>query len=97
MIYTDSSTSAALPESVTIFDHNPLCIFILFLDDRRAIFCFLLRFPTSTAIDPITRSPNYHHETSKKENISRANLCLAHSTLELVDDDLDFLKLDHLY
>ena len=49
-----------------------------------------------TAIDPITRSPNYHHETGKVENLSRANLCLAHSPLELDDDDLDFLKLDHL-
>ena len=50
----------------------------------------------SMAIDPITRSPNYHHETGKIENLSRANLCLAHSSLELDDDDLDFLKLDHL-
>jgi hypothetical protein len=50
----------------------------------------------STAIDPITRSPNYHHETGKRENLSRANLCLAQSPLELDDDDLDFLKLDHL-
>ena len=50
----------------------------------------------STAIDPITRSPNYHHETGKIENLSRANLCLAHGTLELDDDDLDSLKLDHL-
>ena len=48
----------------------------------------------SMAIDPITRSPNYHHETGKIENVSRANLCLAHSPLELDDDDLDFLKLD---
>ena len=48
------------------------------------------------AIDPIIRSPNYHYETSKIENLSRANLCLAHSPLELDDDDLDFLKLDHL-
>ena len=37
----------------------------------------------STAIDPITQSPNYHYETGKIENLSRANLCLAHSTLEL--------------
>ena len=50
----------------------------------------------STAIDPITRSPNYHHETGKIENLSRANLCLAHGPLELDDDDLDSLKLDHL-
>ena len=49
-----------------------------------------------TAIDPITRSPNYHHETSKIENLSRANLCLAHGPLELDDDNLDSLKLDHL-
>ena len=56
-----------------------------------------LRAPLdSTAIDPITRSPNYHHETGKIENLSRANLCLAHSPLELDDDDLDLLKLDHL-
>ena len=50
----------------------------------------------STTIDPITRSPNYHYETSKIENLSRANLCLAHGPLELDDDDLDSLKLDHL-
>ena len=50
----------------------------------------------STAIDPITRSPNYHHETGKIENLSRANLCLAHGPLELDDDDLLLLKMDHL-
>ena len=50
----------------------------------------------STAIDPITRSPNYHHETGKIENLSRANLCLAHGPLELDDDDLVLLKMDHL-
>ena len=50
----------------------------------------------STANDPITRSPNYHHETGKIENLSRENLCLAHGPLELDDDDLDSLKLDHL-
>ena len=50
----------------------------------------------STAIDPITRSPNYHHETGKMGNLSRANLCLAHGPLELDDDNLDSLKLDHL-
>ena len=50
----------------------------------------------STAIDPITRSPNYHHETGKIEDLSRENLCLARSPLELYDDDLDSLKLDHL-
>jgi hypothetical protein len=48
------------------------------------------------AIDSITRSPNYHHETGKIENLSRANLWLAHNPLELDDDDLDLLKLDHL-
>ena len=48
------------------------------------------------AIDPITRSPSYHHETSKIEDLSRENLCLAHGPLELDDDDLDSLKLDHL-
>ena len=56
-----------------------------------------LRAPLdSTAIDPITRSPNYHHETGKIGNLSRANLCLAHGPLELDDDYLDSLKLDHL-
>src|SRR5215216_3850449 len=50
----------------------------------------------STTIDPITRSPNYHHKTGKMENLSWANLCLAHGPLELDDDDLDSLKLDHL-
>ena len=50
----------------------------------------------SMSIDPITRFSNYHHETGKIENLSRTNLCLAHSTLELDDDDLDLLKLDHL-
>ena len=45
----------------------------------------------STTIYPITQSPNYHHETGKIEN-----LYLAHSPLELDDDDLDFLKMDHL-
>jgi len=51
----------------------------------------------STAIDPITRSPNnYHYETGKIENLSRANLCLAHGPLELDDDDLDLLKLNRL-
>ena len=55
---------------------------------------YSLRAPLdSTAIDPITRSPNYHHETGKIENLSRANLCLAHGPLELDDDDLDSLKL----
>ena len=48
------------------------------------------------ANDHITRSPYYHHETGKIENLSRANLCLAHGPLELDDDDLDSLKLDHL-
>ena len=48
------------------------------------------------AIDPITRSPNYHHETGKIENLSRENLCLAHDPLELDDDDLVLLKMDHL-
>ena len=33
----------------------------------------------STTIDPKTRSPK-HYETGKKENLSRSNLCLAHST-----------------
>ena len=47
-------------------------------------------------IDPTTRSPNYHYETGKIENLSRANLRLAHGPLELDDDDLDSLKLDHL-
>ena len=47
----------------------------------------------STTIEPKTRSPNYHHEIGKKENLSRANLCLAHGPLELDDDDLDS---DHL-
>ena len=42
--------------------------------------------------DPITRSPNYHHETGKIENLSRENLCLAHGPLELDDDDLDLFK-----
>ena len=57
-----------------------------------------LRAPLdSTAIDSITRSPNNYHETGKMENLSRANLCLVHSPLELDDDDLDLLKLDHLY
>ena len=56
-----------------------------------------LRAPLdSTANDPITRSPNYHHKTGKIENLSRANLCLAHGPLELDDDDLDSLELDHL-
>ena len=56
-----------------------------------------LRAPLdSTTNDPITRSPNYHHETGKIENLSRENLCLAHGPLELDEDDLDSLKLDHL-
>ena len=50
----------------------------------------------STANDPITRSPNYHHETGKIENLSRENLFLEHGPLELDDKDLDSLKLDHL-
>ena len=50
----------------------------------------------STAIDPITRSPNYHHETGKIDNLSRANLCLAHGPLELDDEELVLLKMDHL-
>ena len=48
------------------------------------------------AINPITQSPNYYHETGKIENLSRASLCLAHSPLELDDDGLDSLKLEHL-
>ena len=48
------------------------------------------------ANDPITRSPNYQHETGKIENLSRENLCLAHGPLELDDDDLVLLKMDHL-
>ena len=56
-----------------------------------------LRAPLdSTTIDPITRSPNYHHETGKIEDLSRENLCLAHGPLELDDDDLLLLKMDHL-
>ena len=50
----------------------------------------------STTNDPITRSPNYHHKTGKIENLSRENICLAHGPLELDEDDLDSLKLDHL-
>ena len=50
----------------------------------------------STATDPITRSPNYHYGTGKIENLSREKLCLAHGPLELDDDDIDSLKLDHL-
>ena len=50
----------------------------------------------STAIEPKTRSPNYHHETGKIENLSREKLCLEHGPLELDDEDLDSLKLDHL-
>ena len=49
----------------------------------------------STTIDHITRSPNYHHETGKIENLLRAKLCLAHGPLELDDDDLDSLKMNH--
>ena len=48
------------------------------------------------ANDPITRSPNYHHKTGKIENLSRENLYLAHVPLELDEDDLDSLTLDHL-
>ena len=56
---------------------------------------YSLRAPLdSTTIDPITRSPNYHHETGKIENLSRASL--AHGPLELDDDDLDSLKMDQL-
>ena len=50
----------------------------------------------STAIYPITRSLNKHHETSKIENISRSYLRLIHNPLEVEDDDLDLLKMDHL-
>ena len=50
----------------------------------------------STANDPITRSPNYHHETGKIESPSMANLCLADGPLELDDDDLVLHKMDHL-
>ena len=50
-----------------------------------------------TTIDPKSRSPNYHHETGKIENLSRENLCLAHDPLELDDDDLVLLKMDHLF
>ena len=35
-------------------------------------------------------------KTGKIENLSRANLCLAHGPLELDDEDLDSLKLYHL-
>ena len=39
-----------------------------------------LRAPLdSTAIYPITRSPNNHYETGKQENLSRLYLCLVHS------------------
>ena len=50
----------------------------------------------STSIDPTTGSPNFQYETGKIENLSRENLCLAHSPLELDDDDLVHLKMDHL-
>ena len=56
-----------------------------------------LRAPLdSTVIYPITRSLNYHHETGKIEKLSTSYLFLAHNPLELDDDDLDSLKLDHL-
>ena len=56
MIYADSSTSVALPESVTIVDHNPLCIFILFLGDHRAtFFCFLQHFSTRTFLTSLIK------------------------------------------
>ena len=48
----------------------------------------------STVIYPITRSPNKHHETGKRENLSRSYLCLEHIPLELDDDDLDHLKME---
>ena len=47
-------------------------------------------------IYPITRSPNKHHETGKRENLSRSYICLEHIPLELDDDDLDHLKMEHL-
>ena len=47
MMHTDSSTSAALSESIMIGDHNLLCIFILFLGVRGAIFLFSTTFPNS--------------------------------------------------
>lgn len=52
MIYTDLSTSTSLPESLTIVDPNPLCIFILFLGDRRAIFLFSTTFPNNRSSYP---------------------------------------------
>ena len=69
---------------------------VLALDERYDQATHLRAPLDSTAIDPITRSPNYHRETSKIENLSRANLCLAHDPLELDDDDLVLLKMDHL-
>ena len=51
----------------------------------------------STVNYPITRSPNKHHETGKIENLSRSYLCLEHIPLELDDDDLDHLKMEHLF
>ena len=50
----------------------------------------------STAIYPINRFHNYHHETGKKQTLSRSYLCLAHIPLEVDDDDLVHLKMEHL-
>ena len=50
----------------------------------------------STVTYPITRSPNTHHETVKRENLSRSYLCLEHIPLEVDDDDLVHLKMDLL-
>ena len=41
---------------------------------------------------PLDSMTIYH----KIENLSRANLYLAHSPLELDDDDLEFPKMDNL-
>ena len=43
-----------------------------------------------------TGLPNKCNETGKRETLSRTYLCLAHIPLELDDDELVHLKMEHL-
>ena len=59
--------------------------------------CKWFEISTNDTIKLLTESPLDSTPIYPKiENLSRANLCLAHGPLELDDDDLGSLKLDHL-
>jgi hypothetical protein len=50
----------------------------------------IVRLPIYNPVSKLT------HETGRRENLSRTNLCLVQNPLELDDYGLDTLKMEHL-